>query len=374
LDRTPIHFPGAFSVPRGLALPVIVIGRSGRRVPGRVDWSHDESTEPGPLVRGESADPGRRVAVRPTLVELIQAAEAGILLFGLTPPRLTAGPQRMAEIAAVTTARLSGIDIDGLVLYDIDDESDRNSEDRPFPYLPTADPADFYARYLTQWPRPVVIYRCVGKYEERNLADWLTSIDSGDVLGVFVGASSTSKQMLTDLPRAHALHQQLRPELTLGAVTITERHTVRTDEHLRMLAKQDRGCAFFVSQVVYDMDATKSLLSDYAYTCAERGVRPRPVIFTLAVCGSLKTLEFLQWLGVVVPRWVENDLRHADDPLTVSAEQCLRTARELLGFGRRLGVPVGFNVESVSNRRSEIEAAVGLAVELRTMLDQAAPS
>ena len=314
------------------------------------------------------------MAVRPPLVELIKAAEGGILLFGLTPPRMSAGPQRMAEIAATTTARLGAIEIDGLVLYDIDDESDRNSEDRPFPYLPTADPADFYTTYLTQWPRPVVIYRCVGKYAERDLAGWLTSIDSGDVLGVFVGASSKSKRMLTDLPRAHALHQQLRPELPLGAVTITERHTLRTDEHLRMLAKQDRGCAFFVSQVVYDMDATKSLLSDYAYTCAERRVRPCPVIFTLSVCGSLKTLEFLHWLGVVVPRWVENDLRHADDPLTVSAEQCLSSARELLGFGRRLGVPVGFNVESVSNRRSEIEAAVGLAVELRRMFDQAGRS
>jgi hypothetical protein len=312
--------------------------------------------------------------MRPSLHDLIKAAEGGILLFGLTPPRLSVGPQRMADIAAVTIARLSAIEIDGLVLYDIDDESDRNTDERPFPYLPTVDPAEFYPTYLTQWPRPVVIYRCVGKYGEHDLADWLTSIDSRDVLSVFVGASSSSKQMLTDLPRAHALHQQLRPELTLGAVTITERHTSRTDEHLRMLAKQDRGCAFFISQVVYDMDATKSLLSDYAYTCADRGVRPCPVIFTLSVCGSLKTLDFLWWLGVVVPRWVENDLRHAVDPLTVSAEQCMRSARELLGFGRRLGVPVGFNVESVSNRRSEIEAAVGLAVELRTMLDQSAPS
>jgi hypothetical protein len=312
--------------------------------------------------------------MRPSLHHLIQSRQGGILLFGLTPPRVSASPQRMAEIAAVTTARLSAIEIDGLVLYDIDDESDRNSDDRPFPYLPTVDPAEFYSTCLTQWPRPVVIYRCVGKYEERDLADWLTAIDIADVLGVFVGASSSSKRGITDLPRAHALHQQLRPELTLGAVTISERHTSRADEHLRMLTKQDRGCAFFISQVVYDLDATKSLLSDYSYTCAERGIRPRPVIFTLSVCGSLRTLEFLQWLGVVVPRWVENDLRHADDPLTVSAEQCLRSAGDLLGFGRRLGVPIGFNVESVSNRRSEIETAAGLAVELRTMLDQAAPS
>ncbi len=306
---------------------------------------------------------------RPPLVELIRAAAGGILLFGLTPPRLSAGPDKMAEIAALTTARLRAVDIDGLVLYDIDDESDRHRDERPFPYLPTVDPAEFKATYLTQWQRPVVIYRCVGKYPENELSRWLASIDGDDVLAVFVGASSSSKSAPTDLPRAMALRERLRPDLTLGAVTIAERHSTRHDEHLRMLAKQDSGCAFFVSQVVYDVDATKSLVSDYAYACRERGVPPRPVIFTLSVCGSLKTLAFLQWLGVVVPRWLENDLRHADDPLTLSAEQCLGSARELLSFGRRLGVPVGFNVESVSIRRAEIEAAVTLAAEIRLMLD-----
>ena len=40
------------------------------------------------------------------------------------------------------------------------------------------------------------------------------------------------------------------------------------------------------------------------------------------MCGSLKTLAFLHWLGVNVPRWLENTLRHAADPLAESYEQC----------------------------------------------------
>ncbi len=70
------------------------------------------------------------------------------------------------------------------------------------------------------------------------------------------------------------------------------------------------------------------MLSDYFYACRERGVAPRPVILTLSVCGSVKTLEFLQWLGVDVPRWLENTLRHTDDPLTESYEQCVTNARD----------------------------------------------
>jgi len=135
-----------------------------------------------------------------------------------------------------------------------------------------------------------------------------------------------------------------------------------------MLAKQDAGCSFFVSQVIYDFDGTRSVLSDYHYACRDRGVAPRPVIFTLAVCGSLKTLSFLQWLGVRVPRWLQNELTYADDPLAVSLQHCLHGAEDLASFCRRLGIPYGFNVESVAIRKAEIEAAVDLAGQLRPLL------
>ena len=65
------------------------------------------------------------------------------------------------------------------------------------------------------------------------------------------------------------------------------------------------------------------MLSDYFYACADAGLAPVPVIFTLSVCGSMKTVEFLEWLGVDVPPWLRNDLAHADDPLSVSFDQCL---------------------------------------------------
>ena len=89
-----------------------------------------------------------------------------------------------------------------------------------------------------------------------------------------------------------------------------------------------------------------------------------PIVFSFSVCGSLKTLEFLQWLGVTAPRWIENELRHADDTLDASYEQAVAMALDLIAFCRRLGVPFGLNVESVSIRKVEIEASVRLATRL----------
>jgi 5,10-methylenetetrahydrofolate reductase len=299
---------------------------------------------------------------------MLTEARSGVLLFGITPPRRSTTPDRIKEITAVTLERLTALDLDGLILYDITDESDRNASDRPFPYLPTLDPASFHAEHLGEWDRPVVIYRCVGKYDEDELRTWLDGADPGKVLSVFVGASAGDQPVRTNLRRAQELRAEIRPELQLGAVVISERHARSGDEHLRMLAKQERGCSFFISQVIYDVGETKNLISDYFYTCRERSIPPRPVIFTLSLCGSEKTLEFLEWLGVDVPRWMANALRHSPDPLEESYRECLAIARDLRAFCLRLGMPYGFHVESVSIRKAEIEGATRLAAEIGELL------
>jgi hypothetical protein len=314
-------------------------------------------------------DPRAGAPGRPPLQAMLAGAYSGMLLAGITPPRRSASAEQMREIAAVTLARLGPLDLDGLALYDIDDEGDRNPGERPFPYLPTVDPAVFHAECLGGWNRPVIMYRCVGKYQEADLRAWLVSADPGRVLGVFVGASSGRKEVRTSLPGALALGRRVRPDLLVGGVAIAERQ----GEHLRLIAKQEQGCAFFISQVIYNTDATKNMISDYFYTCRDRGLALRPVLFTLSVCGSLKTLAFLKWLGVDVPRWLENELSYAVDTLGESYEQCLANARELIAFCRRLRMPFGFSVESVSIRRAEIEASAALASEVRGLLGPGRP-
>jgi hypothetical protein len=302
------------------------------------------------------------------LRDRIVSRQGEFLLFALTPPRLSTAPEKAQEIADVTVERLDPLGVDGLILYDIDDESDRNPEERPFPFLPTMDPADYLERHLTAWRAPVVVYRATAKYTEQGLRDWMRSQDTARRMAVFVGASSREKRVATTLRRAQLLRTEVNPDLLLGGVAIPERHTRKGDEHLRLAAKQEAGCSYFVTQIVYDSGAAKNLVSDYAYECRDRGLDPVPIVFTLSVCGSMKTLEFLRWLGIEVPRWIENDLRHANDTLDASVEHAEASALELMSFCRRLGVPFGISVESVSIRRVEIEASVRLAGRLRSKL------
>ena len=64
----------------------------------------------------------------------IRAKESGVLLYGITPPKSETSAERVTEIAEKTLARLHALDIDALVVYDVQDESARTSEERPFPF------------------------------------------------------------------------------------------------------------------------------------------------------------------------------------------------------------------------------------------------
>ena len=133
------------------------------------------------------------------------------LLFAVTPPRQSTSPERAQEIADATLDRLRPLALDGLILYDIDDEIDRNPEQRPFPFLPTMDPADYLTRHLTAWTAPIVVFRVVGKYPEADLRAWLDAQDPDRVLSVFVGASSREKEVAMSLSTPTSYGRRRRP-------------------------------------------------------------------------------------------------------------------------------------------------------------------
>jgi isopropylmalate/homocitrate/citramalate synthase len=95
-----------------------------------------------------------------------------------------------------------------------------------------------------------------------------------------------------------------------------------------------------------------------------RRPRNRPRTRRVHALGVMRTLEFLRWPGVDVPRWIGNSLRHATDTLEASYRLALAAATDLIAYCRSLGVPFGINVETVSIRQVEIEMAVRLTEQL----------
>jgi len=303
------------------------------------------------------------------LAEKLLRREHGLCVYGITPPKQATLPDALTEIARTQRARVAKLGADGLIVYDIQDESDRNAEPRPFPFFPLRDAARYAEHELQELDVDKIVYRCVQRIPESELVGWLREVQARPEpsLAVLVGASSKSTlPSALKLSEANALARAHAPKLVLGGVAIAERHARRGDEHERLVAKMAQGSRFFVSQTVYDASSMKSLLSDYALLLAEKAQAPVPMLLSFAPCGSLKTLEFMKWLGIRFPRWLENELRFARDPLEASLGLCERIFLEVWDFARKKGLPLGVNVESVSIRKAEIDASTQLVKTLRT--------
>jgi hypothetical protein len=304
------------------------------------------------------------------LKDRILNKESGFILYGLTPPKINTEEGKVRMIADKQMERLEGLEIDGLVLYDIQDESARTDSPRPFPFMPTLSPDDYSAKYLSDLKIPKIIYKSVGKYTTGDFTSWIKQNAGHIDCSVFVGSPSKNQVSCLSLNDAYKINQDANCPIVLGGVTIPERHHRKEDEHIRLFDKVDKGCSFFISQCVYSINHTKDFLSDYYYASMETDRDLVPIIFTLTPCGSLKTLQFMKWLGIDIPKWLHNDLKHSNHILSKSIDICRTIAIELIDYSTSKNIPIGFNIESVSIRKEEIEASIELLKDIKGLMNK----
>jgi hypothetical protein len=84
----------------------------------------------------------------------IKDKESGVLLYGITPPKAQTEAEKIKEIAERSLNRLCALDIDALVVYDVQDESARTAEERPFPFANSLDPFEYSSQYLQRLALP----------------------------------------------------------------------------------------------------------------------------------------------------------------------------------------------------------------------------
>ncbi len=300
----------------------------------------------------------------------IKSGESGILLYGITPPKSETSPERIAEIAEKTIARLIPLDIDALVVYDVQDESARTADERPFPFLKALDPLLFASNYLEDLDIPKIIYRPAGKFSKEELAVWLDDLHQHNFYPIFVGVPIPDFPVKTSLPEAYKIWSKNEDTSVIGAITIPERHEILKDEDKRILDKVSCGVSYFISQCVFNLAYAKQVIEDLSHTCKKENIKFPTIIFTLTACGSEKTLNFMEWLGIHVPDDLKEDIKNSENILEKSVNVCLDIAAELAAFCTARSVPFGFNIESVAIKKDEIEASIYMVNKIAEMLDK----
>lgn len=290
------------------------------------------------------------------------------LLYGTTPPRLGTPPEEVAAAADKLAARLRGLPLDAVVVYDIQDETGRTRVPRPFPFIATLDPRGYSRALAERLGTPAITYKSLGALDEPAWRAWLDESTDTRFVSV-VGRPTSGVRYPLPLSRAIRIAAEHPAAFTVGGVAIAERHGAQRSEAARLLAKGIEGCAYFISQTVYHAPPTQRLLRDYLRDCRGAGADPRRVILTFAPCGREKTLAFLRWLGINVAPETERAILGAASPLAKSIEICRDNLRRILDGPYREAIPLGINVESVSINRDEIDASIELFHVLRETLE-----
>lgn len=316
----------------------------------------------------QETEPRQITALESPLEHALRNRASGLLLYGITPPKSQNTEEKNRQITQTRIERIRDLPIDGAVVYDLQDETSRITRERPFPFIETVPAEQYGDEELSPLPFPRIVYQCVNKYQPAALRSFLSHQPSR--LTVFAGAPSRHDSQGTSLAEAYGIAQDY-PDALLGGIAIAERHGGRHDEASRLVHKIDQGCSFFISQCVYDANGFKNMLSDYYYLCEDSGRPMVPIIITLTPCGSLKTLEFMKWLGISIPRWIENDLAHSVDTLGHSIDLCTGILEDISSFCVSKGIPLGCNVESVAVRRDEVLASLELVHRASRILTQA---
>ena len=295
-----------------------------------------------------------------------------MFLYGTTPPCASTADDVVRSIGDKLAMRLHDLPVDGIVVYDIQDESGRTQLPRPFPYTRTVDPRDYSRILATRTGSATITYKCVGELDETAWLAWLTETADAYEAGCLsiVGRPTSGVRYLLALSAAIRLAAAHKAGFTVGGVVIAERHNEQRSESTRLLAKTVEGCGYFISQALYHPHATERLLGDYARDCRAAGVPPRRIVLTFAPAGRDKTLTFLKWLGVHIPFETETAIRSAVNPITRSIEICRDNLRRILDHAYADQIPLGINVESVSINRDEIDASVDLFRALHGVMDE----
>ncbi|MCB5160612.1 methylenetetrahydrofolate reductase [Marinomonas algarum] len=305
------------------------------------------------------------------LVNKFQDPSRGVYFIGTTPPKSSLEDAQLDDISQKLLNRLESIDVDGLIVYDIQDETSRIDKPRPFPFMETHDPRAWSKRLHQASDKPVITYKSVSSRSSEAFSGWLSQAweEYGIRDLVLVGSPSSTGDIKLPLPQAYETLKASPYDFNLGGVTIAERHAKKGDEHLRLTKKSAAGCDFFISQAVYNPQATADLISRYARTCKEQGTAPKRIILTFTPCGSAKTLEFMEWLGISVPEATKHRILDADAPLKESIKICRNALEQIIETALPLGVPLGLNIESLTNRKEEIDASITLYRLLKATLD-----
>jgi len=292
-------------------------------------------------------------------------APGPVICYEVIPPAQDAKSSMLSAYVECTAELVvsASLSIDALNLPEI--RAARREAQRTHPHEPKTDQRQFALQFKRALHNTVdvVVNRCTVYDAWSDQQHWLDETkDRFNIENVILVGGETSTirypgPAVTDMARS--IHYVYGTSFFCGGITIPTRRSAdpNKDEAHRLVEKSRHGLNFFTSQVLYEAQSVQRLLLDYDRLCRRLELKPKRIFLSFAPLSSRKDLEFLRWLGVEVPRDVENTLMKANIGI---GWRSLKTVRQILlnilAFVKAEGidVPLGLNVEHITRHNFEL--------------------
>lgn len=299
-----------------------------------------------------------------------------VILYELTPPAGSADQQSIDAYATCAVELFQSLDfkIDAVNIPEIRSENSHGpGEQFADFYVPKMNTQQFakLIRDLSREHFDVILNRCTVYEPLEQQIEWLNDSVQNHNIRSFILVGGESSAVKYPGPSVIKMSQYIQDEYTdrllCGGIVIqTRRHQdSQKDEPYRLIEKIKSGLEFFTSQVIFDSKSIISLLQAYSDTAKKMGVQPKRIFLSFAPVCTRKNMEFLRWLGVVIPESVEKKLFETGIGVGWrSVKISVNIMQEVLDYiaDNDINVPIGLNIEHIN--RSNFELTKELITQL----------
>ena len=270
----------------------------------------------------------------------IQDPARPVIFFELIPPKAGASAELETQLELVRDLSET---VDAINIPEIIEES-RQGERRT--RLPERIEPRVFARAIQEAVgMETVVNRVTVRETAETQRDWFQeTYERYGVRNVILvgGESAATEYFGPSVLEAGELASATGIDFFLGGIAIPS----RSREAARIRSKYEHGLRFFTTQVLFDPNDTVDLLQ------ALNGLDVR-IFLSFSPITNLRDVEFLEWLGVDVPRNVAWGIEQAGEPAKAAEKTTAMASRILTDIFDNLPShppALGMNIEQITRR------------------------
>lgn len=268
----------------------------------------------------------------------------GKVMLEVTPPLKRASSESIEKtvkkIAGITAA--SGVD-----LLNVPEIINENHDG--IPLYRNMDTREFGSLLKTATGKDVAVNKVTAHLTTQGLEEWLDETIANYCIKktVLVGGNSHAiKYPGPSVTRSNAI--ALKHGAIVGNICIPD----RLNEVQRLVQKTRSGCSFFTTQILFEAESMKNLLTEYAAECKKQCIAPATFFLCFAPISDLLDVEYIKWLGAKIPSSAEQQLRQPFPETSIRlASEIYKDIRE---HARSLHMPTSVSIEPISSHNLEL--------------------